>query len=113
MTAFLYQRSSISEAGSEPGRWEAGTGPIELHQKVFTIDHQWCSIGSTNFDDRSFEINDEVSLVIFDENIARELEDTFEKDLASAKEAHLGEWKKRPVVHKLKDFAAFLLNEQL
>ena len=84
-----------------------------LHQKVFTIDHEWVSIGSTNFDDRSFEINDEVSLVVFDAALARELEETFDRDARNARERKLEEWAKRPVPHKLKDFAAFLLNEQL
>lgn len=84
-----------------------------LHQKVFTIDHQWSSIGSTNFDDRSFEINDEVSLVVYDEAIARELEKTFDEDAKLARERTLEEWIERPVLHKLKDGSAFLLNEQL
>jgi cardiolipin synthase A/B len=84
-----------------------------LHQKVFTVDHEWASIGSTNFDDRSFEINDEISLVVFDKTIAGELEKTFEADVKNARERHLEEWKKRPVHHKLMDFSAFLMNEQL
>jgi cardiolipin synthase len=84
-----------------------------LHQKVFTIDGAWSSIGSTNFDDRSFEINDEVSLVVFDEAIAGELEEIFERDLQHARERKFEEWSKRPVLHKLLDGSAFLLNEQL
>jgi cardiolipin synthase len=84
-----------------------------LHQKVFTIDHQWSSIGSTNFDDRSFEINDEVSLVVYDENIARQLEETFTEDAKTSTERNLEQWKKRHVLHKLKDGSAFLVNEQL
>ena len=84
-----------------------------LHQKVITIDGVMCAIGSTNFDDRSFELNDEVSMVIHDEDIARELEETFTRDLEHAIEVHFEQWKKRPVLHKLKDFAAFLFNEQL
>jgi cardiolipin synthase len=84
-----------------------------LHQKVFTIDHQWASIGSTNFDDRSFEINDEVSLVVHDAGVARALEETFERDLRHARERHFEEWSKRPAPHKLVDGCAFLLNEQL
>jgi cardiolipin synthase len=84
-----------------------------LHQKVFTIDHAWSSIGSTNFDDRSFEINREVALVVFDEEIARQLEETFERDLQHATERNLKDWSKRPIAHKLLDGSAFLLNEQL
>lgn len=84
-----------------------------LHQKVFVIDHRWSSVGSTNFDDRSFEINDEVSLVTFDEDIAKQLEDTFERDLQHAKERHFGEWSKRNPLHKLVDGSAFLLHREL
>ena len=84
-----------------------------LHQKVMVIDDCWASVGSTNFDDRSFEVNDEVSLVVYDERIARELEETFTRDLEHAKEVHLEPWKKRPVTHKLRDFFSFLFNEQL
>ncbi len=84
-----------------------------LHQKVFTIDGEWSSVGSCNFDDRSFEINDEVTLVTYDKAVARELEETFERDLKDSKERKFDEWKSRPFIHKLKDGAAFLLNEQL
>ncbi len=84
-----------------------------LHQKVIIVDGLWAAVGSTNFDDRSFEINDEVSLVVHDERIARELEETFEKDLKDAKEVNLEEWKKRPVTHKMQDLMFFLFNEQM
>ena len=88
-------------------------GRTLLHQKVIVVDGQCASIGSTNFDDRSFEINDEVSLVVYDEAIASELEETFEKDLEHAKAVELEEWKRRPWTHKLRDFLSFLVNEQL
>jgi cardiolipin synthase len=88
-------------------------GRTLLHQKVMVIDGRWAAVGSTNFDDRSFEVNDEVTLVVYDERIARELEETFERDLADAKEVHFEPWKKRPWTHKITDFTAFLFNEQL
>lgn len=84
-----------------------------LHQKVIVVDGKWAAVGSTNFDDRSFEINDEISLVLHDETLARELEDTFERDLKDAKEVHLEQWKKRPARHKMRDFLWFLFNEQM
>jgi cardiolipin synthase len=84
-----------------------------LHQKVIVVDSCWAALGSTNFDDRSFEVNDEISLAIYDEPIARELEATFERDLEHATEVHLEAWKRRPALHKLRDFGAFLFNEQL
>jgi cardiolipin synthase len=84
-----------------------------LHQKIVVVDGTCASIGSTNFDDRSFEINDEVSLVVYDERIAGELEETFERDLEHATERHLAEWRHRPALHKMRDFFSFLVNEQL
>src|SRR5688572_3739553 len=84
-----------------------------LHQKVIVVDGCWAAVGSTNFDDRSFEVNDEVSLVVYDERFAAELEETFERDLKHAVEVHFEPWKNRPLMHKLKDFTAFLVNEQL
>jgi cardiolipin synthase len=88
-------------------------GRTLLHQKVIVVDGCWAAVGSTNFDDRSFEVNDEVSLVVYDEGFARELEETFERDLEHAVEVHFEEWKRRPIAHKLQDFALFLVNEQL
>ena len=84
-----------------------------LHQKVLVVDQLWAAIGSTNFDDRSFEINDEISLVVHDERIARELEETFENDLKDSKQVHLEQWKKRPIGHKTRDLLWFLFNEQM
>ena len=84
-----------------------------LHQKVLVIDGHWASVGSSNFDDRSFEINDEVALVFYDEQLAAELERTFEADLQHAEQKHLDEWQRRPLLHKLRDGTSFLFNEQL
>jgi cardiolipin synthase A/B len=84
-----------------------------LHQKVLTVDGKWASIGSSNFDDRSFEINDEVALVVYDEAVAGELERVFESDLRECQEQSLESWKRRAVLHKLRDGTAFLFNEQL
>lgn len=84
-----------------------------LHQKVITVDGCWAAIGSTNFDDRSFEVNDEISFVVYNEAIAEQLEAIFEADLAHAKQVHFEEWKSRPALHKLRDFAMFVFNEQM
>jgi cardiolipin synthase len=84
-----------------------------LHQKVITVDGQWCAVGSTNFDDRSFEVNDEISLVIHDEGISRQLEEIFQADLQHATEVKPEEWKRRTLGHRVIDFSAFLFNEQL
>jgi cardiolipin synthase len=84
-----------------------------LHQKVLVVDGAWASIGSSNFDDRSFEINDEVALVVYDKTIAGELERIFESDLRDCRQQDLETWQRRPILHKLRDGTAFLFNEQL
>jgi cardiolipin synthase len=84
-----------------------------LHMKVMTIDGCWTSVGSTNFDDRSFELNDEVTMGIVDETIARQFQEMFQRDLKHCSEYTLEQWKKRGPLHKLKDFAFFAMNEQL
>ena len=84
-----------------------------LHQKVMTIDGVWCAVGSANFDDRSFETNDELTLGILDASTAGQLDRIFEKYAKGAKEIRLEEWRKRGWGHKLIDNAYYLINEIL
>ncbi len=84
-----------------------------LHQKIMTVDNVWTAIGSSNFDDRSFETNDEITLSILDPALAQQLDGIFEKYVARAREVNLDEWRKRGAWHKLKDNAVYLINELL
>jgi len=84
-----------------------------LHQKVMTIDGCWSAVGSTNFDDRSFDTNDEITLGILDKGIAAKLDAIFEKYVARAEEIQLEKWRKRSIFIKIKDNAAYLLNDIL
>jgi len=84
-----------------------------IHQKIIIVDQKWCCVGSTNFDDRSFELNDEVSCGFTDPDIAAQLRTAFFDDMRFAEEVHFEEWKKRPLKHKLLDGAAFLLRREL
>jgi cardiolipin synthase len=84
-----------------------------LHQKVMTIDGVWSSVGSSNFDDRSFETNDEISLGIVDSSLAKRLDAIFEKNARQAEEIRLDAWKRRPLVHKLVDQVLYAFNEVL
>ena len=84
-----------------------------LHQKVMTIDGAWSSVGSSNFDDRSFETNDEISLGILDPRLARQLDAIFEKHALDAREIQLDRWKRRPLVHRLVDQILYTFNEVL
>jgi cardiolipin synthase len=84
-----------------------------LHQKAMTVDGAWCAIGSTNFDDRSFEINDEITLGIKDRATAKRLDEIFEKYAAGCEEIKLDDWRKRGLGHRLVDNLYYLANEML
>ena len=84
-----------------------------LHQKIMTVDGVWCALGSSNFDDRSFETNDEISLSIADETLAVRLDAIFERYVQRAHEVDLERWMRRGWWHRLKDHAFYLLNELL
>ncbi|HVF65914.1 MAG TPA: phospholipase D-like domain-containing protein, partial [Casimicrobiaceae bacterium] len=84
-----------------------------LHQKVMTVDGLWCAIGSSNFDDRSFETNDELTLGIADAATAKRVDDIFEKYLPRCQEVKLEEWRKRPLWHKAVDNMYYMINEVL
>ena len=84
-----------------------------LHQKVFIIDGIWSGVGSTNFDSRSFELNDEITMGIVDPAIAAQLREAFNADMKYAKERKFDEWQGRSLWHKLKDGLAYMASEQL
>lgn len=84
-----------------------------LHQKVLTVDGTWCAVGSTNFDDRSFDTNDEITLGVLDAALARELDALFEHYAARADEIRLEQWQRRGIGHRLLDNAVYLFNELL
>lgn len=84
-----------------------------LHQKVMTVDGVWSAVGSTNFDDRSFDTNDEITLAILHPPLAAELDAIFGKYVARAEEIQLEKWRKRPLRHKLVAHAAYAINELL
>ena len=84
-----------------------------LHQKVMTVDGTWCAIGSSNFDDRSFETNDEITLSLRDETLARRFEAIFEEDLRECSELQLAAWLQRGLWHRAKDNLFHFFNELL
>ena len=74
-----------------------------LHQKVMTVDGVWSAIGSSNFDDRSFDTNDELTLGILDTAVAARLDAVFERYAPQCKEIELDAWAQRGLWHKFKD----------
>ncbi len=70
------------------------------------------AIGSTNFDDRAFEINDEITIGFLNASLARELELIFESDLKDCVELKLDSWSGRSAF-QLKDHFFYIFHEQL
>lgn len=75
--------------------------PAMMHAKVLLVDGVWCVVGSTNFDNRSFGLNDEVNLAMQDEAVARRLALDFGADLSRSREVSMAEWRRRPVSERL------------
>jgi cardiolipin synthase len=83
------------------------------HTKILIIDDRWTSIGSANFDNRSFRLNSEANLNVLCADFAAEQTKWFDADLQNAKLISYEEWRTRPFGEKMKEFGASLLKWQL
>ena len=99
----------LLEAGAEIYEYQ----PTMFHCKVLVADGLVVSVGSTNFDDRSFHLNDEASLNIYDAAFAAHQVEVFERDLKSSRRITVDEWRDRPLAEKLWEHAAALLGPQI
>jgi len=99
----------LLEAGAKIYEYQ----PTMYHCKVMIVDGLVASVGSTNFDDRSFRLNDEASLNVYDEPFARRQTEIFEQDLALSRPMTLEAWRNRPLSEKAWEHAAALLGPQL
>ncbi len=84
-----------------------------LHQKIIIVDGIWSCVGSTNFDDRSFQLNDEISMGVVDQGIAEQLRAAFANDLKLCQQRTYDEWMHRSLWHKFIDQLAYLGSSQL
>jgi cardiolipin synthase len=87
--------------------------PTMYHCKVMVVDALWTSVGSTNFDNRSFAVNDEANLNILDAEFARRQIEIFEQDLKRSRRVTLEAWENRPWTEKLWEHSLGLLSSQL
>lgn len=87
--------------------------PTMYHCKVLIVDDVWVSVGSTNFDDRSFRLNDEANLNIYDGDFALEQIKVFDADLTTSKRITRENFEQRSAVGKAVDELAGLLRRQL
>jgi cardiolipin synthase len=87
--------------------------PTMLHCKMLIFDHHMVSVGSTNFDMRSFELNDEASLNIYDGVFAGQMTEVFEQDLAASSSYGLLHWQQRPWLEKMAEVVLIPIRSQL
>jgi len=84
-----------------------------LHHKTMVVDGVWSTIGTTNFDNRSFAHNEESNVCVFDPGIAARLQETFMADAARCRKVRLEEWKKRGVWSGCQEFVASFFQDQV
>jgi cardiolipin synthase len=99
----------ILRAGAELYEYQ----PTMYHCKVLVVDGLWTSVGSTNFDNRSFRLNDEANLNVLDAGFAQRQLADFERDLTRSRRITLEEWENRPWTEKAKERFFALFRSQL
>lgn len=99
----------LLEAGVEMYEYQT----TMYHCKMMVVDGCMTSVGSTNFDPRSFHLNDEANLNIYDKAFAARMTEVFERDLARSRRITLKDWQARPLPEKLRERATALLAPML
>ena len=87
--------------------------PTMIHCKVMVIDGAWTSVGSANFDDRSFRLNDEANLNVFSAELASEQIRQIEEDISRSKRMIRRRWARRPFSKRIYEQVALLMRSQL
>jgi cardiolipin synthase len=75
--------------------------PRMIHKKAMVVDGVWSVVGSTNFDTRSFGLNDEVNLAALDRELAARLTADFEQEQGESRQITYDEWRRRPLSEKI------------
>lgn len=99
----------LLQAGAKIYEYE----PTMFHCKALVVDRQLVSVGSTNFDNRSFRLNDEANLNVYDAAFAERVTTVFEQDLQRSRRITFEAWQQRPWREKLLERASALTSSQL
>jgi len=87
--------------------------PGMYHTKLMIVDDTYVSIGSSNFDNRSFRINDETNLNILDEEFSALMVQNFENDLEESDLFTYSDWENRPLMRKFSGWITQIIGPQL
>jgi cardiolipin synthase len=77
--------------------------PTMMHAKVLVVDGIWSMFGSANFDNRSLELNDELNVAVSSRELAARFLEDFERDLSVSHRIDLAEWRRRPMLDKIRE----------
>lgn len=86
--------------------------PTMIHAKCMLVDDLWTVAGSTNFDSRSFGINDEVNIAVLDGRLAARLEQDFQTDIAAARQVTYEEWLRRSPLERVNETVGWIIERQ-
>jgi cardiolipin synthase A/B len=84
-----------------------------LHHKTMVVDNIWATVGTTNFDNRSFAHNEETNVCVYDREVARVLRQVFMADLEACARVELRTWRRRGLWAKTQEVIASVLQEQI
>jgi cardiolipin synthase len=98
----------LLEAGAQIYEYQ----PAMIHAKILIVDGVWSVVGSTNFDNRSFGLNDEVNLAVYDETFANRLEEDFSRDLANSQQITYEQWVHRPLWRRGPELFGWIIERQ-
>ena len=77
--------------------------PTMMHAKVLVVDGNWSMFGSANFDNRSLELNDELNVAVTSHDLAARFLQDFERDLSVSSRIELDQWRRRPMIDKIRE----------
>jgi cardiolipin synthase A/B len=84
-----------------------------IHAKVLLVDDHWATVGSVNFDNRSFALNDELNISFHDLDLVAELHKHFLDNLDDSRELSLRAWRARPLATRVRERASALVRREL
>jgi cardiolipin synthase A/B len=98
----------LLKAGAEIYEYE----PSMIHAKVTIVDGKWSIVGSTNLDNRSFGINDEINVAVLDTPVSQKLTHDFEQDASSSKRITLQQWERRSLYERVLESIGWIIERQ-
>ena len=87
--------------------------PTMFHPKTMVVDGIFATVGSTNFDNRSFRLNDEINLTMYDPAVGGRMEELFRKDRARSRPYTYADYQQRSFKDRLFEWAVLPVRSEL